>query len=95
MAWALKKTSQDIKLKQRKFILEGLRMAMGNNFFWQKHKNFKQIKGVGRGNKYAPSVTNIFLNKWESEEIFGNGLPHIQIYKRFIDDILVSAKAAK
>ena len=64
-------------------------MAMKNNFFWHNHKYYSQIKGVGMGNKYAPSVANIFLNKWENEEIFGKCWPHIQIYKRFIDDILI------
>ena len=88
VAWALKNHSK-LKLKQRRFILEGLRMAMKNNFFWHDHRYYSQIKGVGMGNKYAPSVANIFLNKWESEEIFGKSWPQIQAYKRFIDDILI------
>lgn len=61
----------------------------GKHFFWHNHKFYRQIKGVGMGNKYAPSVANIFLNKWEEKEIFGKCWPHIKVYKRFIDDILI------
>lgn len=62
---------------------------MGNNFFWHKHEYFTQVKGVGMGNKYAPSVANIFLNKWKREDIFGKCWPQISLYKRFIDNILI------
>lgn len=34
-------------------------------------------------------MANIFLNKWEGEDIFGRCWPQILLYKRFIDDILI------
>lgn len=60
VAGAMKNLSE-LRLEQRRFILDGLRMAMGNNFFWHNHGYYRQIKGVGMGNKYAPNVANIFL----------------------------------
>ncbi|XP_073481353.1 uncharacterized protein [Aquarana catesbeiana] len=94
VAWGMKNLS-DLQLKQRKFILEGLRMAMGYNFFWHNHKYYRQIKGVGMGNKYAPSVANIFLSKWEEEDIYGRCWPHLLLYKRYIDDILIIWKGSR
>lgn len=94
VAWAMKNLS-DLRLNQRRLILEGLRMAMENIFFWHTHKFYKQIKGVGMGNKYAPSVANIFLNKWEEEEIFRRCWLHIQAYKRFLDNILIVWKGSQ
>lgn len=52
-----------VKTKTEKMYLEGIGMAMENNYFWHKHEYYKQIKGVGMCHKYAPSVANIFLNK--------------------------------
>lgn len=65
----------------------------GKHFFWHKQQYYRQIKRVGMGNKYAyASLANIFLNKWEKEEIFGKYWPHISVYKRSIDDILIAWK---
>lgn len=64
--WALKKQSQ-LKSAQRKFLLEGLQLAMGNNYFWYQGTYCNQTKGVAMGARYAPSVANLVLNKWEQE----------------------------
>lgn len=39
------------------------------------------------GAKYAPTVANIFMSKWESEEIYGRNIPRLKIYRRYINDI--------
>lgn len=41
-----------------------------------------QIKGVAIGAKFAPSVANLYMAKWEEEGIL------YSMYKRFIDDLL-------
>lgn len=41
------------------------------------------------GAKYAPTVANIFMSKWESEEIYGRNIPGLKIYKRYIDEIFL------
>lgn len=49
---------------------------------------FNQVKGVAMGAKYAPSVANIFLNKWEDEEIFTEDWPQLMLYWRYIDEFI-------
>lgn len=39
------------------------------------------------GAKYAPSVANIFQNKWEDENILTGEWPQLKLYKRYIDDV--------
>ncbi|KAM5145534.1 uncharacterized protein ACMZJ9_012885 [Mantella aurantiaca] len=41
------------------------------------------------GAKFAPSVANLFMAKWESEEIFQNRPQALALYKRYIDNIII------
>lgn len=41
------------------------------------------------GAKYAPSVPNIFMSKWEEKSIFNNTPNQLILYKRFIDDLVI------
>lgn len=62
---------------------------MGSNYFWYQGSFYHQHKGVEMGTKYAPSVANIFLSKWEQEEIFGKPRKESEIYRKYIDDVLI------
>lgn len=62
---------------------------MNSNYFWHDGSFYRQHKGIAMGAKYAPSVANIFLSKWEHEEIFGKPRINLQIYKRYIDDVII------
>lgn len=61
-------------------------MAMSNNLFWYGGNFYKQIKGVAMGARYAPSA-DIFLNRWEEEDIFTEEWPQLKLYQRYIDDL--------
>lgn len=56
-----------MKREQIHFILEGLKLTMECNYFWYRGEYYVQTKGVAMGVKYAPSVANLFMNKWEDE----------------------------
>lgn len=41
------------------------------------------------GAKYAPSVANIFMAKWEEEVMYSNYPNQLVLFKRFIDDCII------
>lgn len=41
------------------------------------------------GAKFSPSVTNLYMAKWEEEVVLYDQDPRILLNKRFIDDILL------
>lgn len=92
--WALHKFTK-YKQKQIDYILEGLELAMKGCYFWYKGKFYSQTKGVAMGAKFAPSVANIVLNKWEEENIFNKARPEIGFYRRYIDDIILIWKGTE
>lgn len=68
--------------KQRKFILEGLRIAMANIFLWHKHEYFTQVISM-------PQVWPTYSSTNGKGRIFLENVAHKCFYtKRFIDDIL-------
>lgn len=86
--WAMDKFSHLIS-KQKRFILRSLAFGIQHNYFWYKDNYYRQLTGIGMGAKYAPSVANVFMAKWEDEAIFSNTPDNIVLYKRFIDDCIV------
>lgn len=94
LKWALNKFT-NLKYRQKQFILKGLRLAMTNNLFWYGGQHYNQIKGISMWAKYAPSVANIFLNKWEEEVIYDNILADLQVYRRYRHDILLVWKGTE
>lgn len=56
---------------------------MGSNFFWFQGLHYNQIKGVAMGARYALSVANLVLNKWEKESIYGQEWQGLKFYKRY------------
>lgn len=86
--WALYQQT-DLKEEQIKYLLEGLKLAMSHNYFWHKGDYYTQVKGVAMGAKYAPSIANLLLNKWEEEQIYSTNRSHLKFYRRYIDDIVI------
>lgn len=72
-----------------KYITDGLQLAMSHKYFWHKGDYYTEIKGVAMGVKYAPSVDNLFLNRWEEEQIYNIQRTNLKMYGRYIDDILI------
>lgn len=46
------------------------------------------------GAKFAPSVANLYMAKWESEGVLHNRDPCMMLYRRFIDDLLIIWKGS-
>lgn len=86
--WAMGKFSNLIS-KQRRFILSSLAFGLQHNYFWYNAEYYRQLSGIGMGAKYAPSVANIFMARWEEEAIYSNVPENLILYKRFIDDCIV------
>lgn len=86
--WAMDKYSILIS-KQKLFILRCLAYGLQHNYFWHNHDYYRQLNGVGMGAKYAPSVANIFMAKWEEQAIYSDIPEDLVLYRRFIDDCVV------
>lgn len=67
--WAMDQFSHLIS-KQKRFILRSLAFGIQHNYFWYGENYYRQLTGIGMGAKYAPSVANDFMAKWEDEAIF-------------------------
>ena len=69
---------------------------MENNYFEFEDKLYKQIHGKSMGTKVAPVYANLFLGKFEEENILNtNDSKNIIFYKRFLDDIFLLWKGDK
>ena len=88
LRWALKRESK-LKKIQINFLIKGLEIAMSNNYFWANNQYYNQIGGVAMGARYAPSVANIVLNKWEQETVFLDQHFSLCFYRRYIDDVIL------
>lgn len=62
---------------------------MESNYFWYKKNDYVQTKGVAMGTRYAPSVSNLFMNMWEIRYIYGKKRPEIKFYWRYKDDVII------
>lgn len=62
---------------------------MGNNYFWAQDRFYNQTKGTAMGARYAPSVANVVLNKWEGETIYKENNQALLYYKRYIDYVIL------
>lgn len=41
------------------------------------------------GAKFAPSLTNLFMSKWEVTFIYAQRRSELMFYKRYIDDLIL------
>lgn len=99
LKWALTKQCT-IKKIQIQYLIKGLKLAMSNIFFWANNQNYNQTGGVAMGTRYAPSVANVVLNKWEQESVFKNRNKSLCFYRRtvvnYLDlDLTISKKGNK
>jgi len=67
-------------------IINLLKIILFNNDFTFNNNNYLQKKGVAMGQRFAPSVANIYLTLWE-ENIFNNLKNAPLLWHRYIDDI--------
>lgn len=86
--WVLKHFTR-LHHTQRKYLIKCIDFSLKNNYFWHQQKFYKQITGIAMGTKYAPSVANAFMAQWEEEVVHNNTPCQLELYKRFIDDILI------
>lgn len=59
-----------MSLIQKEFIMDLLKYAATHNYFWFGGGFFLQNRGVAMGAKHAPSVTNLFMARWEDDVIY-------------------------
>jgi len=69
-----------------RIIKQFLNLILKHNYFDFMDKHYLQIQGTAMGTKMAPPYANIFMAKIE-QQITKNHTEHIDIWKRFIDDI--------
>ena len=71
-------------------VRELLKLVLENNGFEFNGKHYLQVNGTAMGTIMAPTYANIFLRGKEEGKLFTNPLhQNAQLYKRYIDDILV------
>lgn len=80
---------RNIVSKQKRFILRCLAFGLQHNYFWYNSEYYRQLNGIGMGAKYAPSLANIFMAKWEEKEVYLNTPTQLIMYQRFIDDCII------
>ncbi|XP_073511825.1 uncharacterized protein [Phyllobates terribilis] len=70
-----------------------LRFTLTHNYFLFNDKYFHQLRGTAMVSPCAPTYANLFLGWWEETIILGEDdkwwHPHIGLWARYIDDILV------
>lgn len=66
-----------------------LHFVTKHNYFWYNNDFFLQQKGVAIGAKFVPSLANIFMARWEEDDIYALNRPEIVLRARYIDDILL------
>ena len=84
----LERDSALLEIQQR-FIMDLLQFATTHNFFWFGGKYFLQKRGVAMGAKFAPSLANLFMGKWEEDVVYADRRPELVLWARYIDDVLL------
>ena len=69
-------------------LSELVNIVLKNNVFEFNNRYYLQIQGTAMGTKMAPAYANLFMGKLEQKFIY-IGKQHIQIWKRFIDNIFI------
>lgn len=78
----------NISITQCNFVMELLDFSMAHNHFWHNNKHYLQTRGVAMGAKFAPSMANLFMAKWEEDIVFCDKPSQLVLWRRFIDDVL-------
>lgn len=69
---------------QTTFILSLLEYAMQHNYFWHDDSYYLQNRGVAMGAKFAPSMANLFMAKWEEDVVYQEPRVELVFWKRYI-----------
>lgn len=70
-------------------MIDTLELAMGGNYFWHNKQFSVHKRDMAMGAKYAPTIANVFVSKWEADYIYNRRKPKLKVYQRYIDDIFV------
>lgn len=60
---------------------------MTHNYFWFDKAYYLHPKGMAMGAKFSPSLANLFLTRWEENNIYARDWPEFIFYPRYIDNI--------
>lgn len=93
--WVLKNSENIIEKSLSTFILKCLEFCLQHNLFWYENNFYLQIKDVAMGAKFAPSVANLYMAKWEAEGVLRERNAEIMLYRRLIDDLLIIWRGAR
>lgn len=74
---------------QINFIMELLYYAASHNYFWLENQFYRQDRGVAMRAKYAPSLANLFMAKWEEDVVDAPRRSEVLLWARYINDILL------
>lgn len=75
--------------RESSYVIELLEFATKHNYFWFDKKNSLQQRGVAKGAKFAPSLANLFVAKWEEDVFYSEHRPSLVLWGRYMDDILL------
>lgn len=67
-------------------LVEAITIVVKNNRMRFRDLTFQQLVGVAIGICPVPPVTNIYVAIFELENIFGQFIPNLLLYLRFIDN---------
>lgn len=81
--------SDDIPRIQHEYIMEYLSFATKHNCFWFSNQFYLQQKGVAMGAKFATSLANLFMARWEEEVVYALNRPELVLWARYIDDVFL------
>lgn len=79
----------DLISSQKSFILNLPKFPVTHNYFWIGGHFYLHCRCVVMGAKYAPSVANLFMAKWEEDVIYARLRPKLSTWACYIDDILL------
>lgn len=77
-----------IPIIQQNNIIELLEFAASHNYFWFNNNFYGQKRDVAMGAKYAPSLVNLFMVKWDEEVVFTDRSLFLTFWARYIHDVL-------
>lgn len=69
-------------------LRELMSIVLKNNIFQFNGEHYLQVQGMAMGTKMAPSYANLFMGSLEPK-LINKGNPHINMWKRYIDDIFI------
>ena len=64
-----------------------------NNCFSWKRRYYRQLRGLAMGNRLAPILTILFLDRFENKAIYAH--LSVLLFYRYIDDCITSASSFK